>query len=251
MTQTAQYTRGHHESVVEHCKAETRMNRVVPVVLVALPVGCASGADDMCCAALFGKEGKHEEKTGGSVVRVPAGEWERCVEWTLARWIHPTPTCPPNPWIGTASGRAFWDPVVSDEDPEDGWGPYVDLAAFNDARVALFDKFARIHPPIADQLRAYRRDMRDDLPVVFTHADIHRENVLLKQSSDGTQVDVLALLDWGCAGWRPIFWEGYKSAWLGHNFKVWGELGPRLFAGYEGEVELEKTLLQVNGGMPP
>jgi hypothetical protein len=41
----------------------------------------------MCCAALFGKEGKHEEKTGGSVVRVPAGGWERCVEWTLARWI--------------------------------------------------------------------------------------------------------------------------------------------------------------------
>ncbi|KAJ7897293.1 hypothetical protein B0H14DRAFT_400012 [Mycena olivaceomarginata] len=159
--------------------------------------------------------------------------------------------CPSNPWIGTASGRAFWDPVVSDEDLEDGWGPYVDLAAFNDARIALFDKFARIHPPIADQLRGYRRDMRDDLPVVFTHADIHRENVLLKQSSDGTQVDVLALLDWGCAGWRPIFWEGYKSAWLGHNFKVWGELGPRLFAGYEEEVELEKTLLQVNEGMPP
>lgn len=30
---------------VEHCKTETRMNRVVPELLVALPTGCASGAD--------------------------------------------------------------------------------------------------------------------------------------------------------------------------------------------------------------
>ncbi|KAJ6476202.1 kinase-like domain-containing protein [Mycena sanguinolenta] len=158
---------------------------------------------------------------------------------------HPSPL---SAWIGSTSGGALYEVDMALSGPEKSWGPYVDLAAFHDARMARFDHLAQIDPSMADR---YRRVMRDHLPVVLTHANIHRGNVLLKQSPDGTQVDVVGLLDWSCAGWRPIFWEGYKSDWLGRSFKGWHELGPMLYAGYKQNVDLEYYLLRVDSGVSP
>ncbi|KAF7373392.1 Kinase-like protein [Mycena sanguinolenta] len=192
---------------------------------------------------------------GAEARRVFAGlkpEQQQRIVGTLVGYVeqlrsipHPSPL---KPWIGSASGGALFEVGMAHSGLEEGWGPYADLAAFNDARMA---RLAQIDSPMGDRLRDYRHAMQDHLPIVFTHAAIHRGNVLLKQSPDGTQVDVVALLDWSSAGWRPIFWEGHRSDWLGRSFKGWLELGSRLYAGYKQDVDLERNLLRIKLGVAP
>ncbi|KAF3008028.1 hypothetical protein E8E14_003892 [Neopestalotiopsis sp. 37M] len=44
----------------------------------------------------------------------------------------------------------------------------------------------------------------DEIPIHFTHADICPVNILL---APGPQPKVAAILDWGQAGWYPMYWS--------------------------------------------
>ncbi|KAF8905607.1 hypothetical protein CPB85DRAFT_1376781 [Mucidula mucida] len=126
---------------------------------------------------------------------------------------------PASDWrIGAANGGPFREACLSWAN--EPLGPFPSLSAFNDYRVSLYDKFGRIHPPVAVRLAELRRAMADDdQRVVFTHADLHRDNVIIRVSED--DVDVAAILDWGCAGWRPIFWEaGSVVSWYHMHSQV-------------------------------
>ena len=46
--------------------------------------------------------------------------------------------------------------------------------------------------------------MRGDHELVFSHGDLNLHNIIVK---DG---DIVALLDWECAGWCPEHWEYVK-----------------------------------------
>lgn len=48
----------------------------------------------------------------------------------------------------------------------------------------------------------------DETPIHFTHADICPVNILL---APGPQPKVAAILDWGQAGWYPMYWEYCKA----------------------------------------
>ncbi|KAK4442289.1 kinase-like domain-containing protein [Podospora aff. communis PSN243] len=49
---------------------------------------------------------------------------------------------------------------------------------------------------------------RDDTPVVFTHGNFHPKNILI---STGPNPRVVAIMDWGQAGWYPAYWEFCKA----------------------------------------
>ncbi|KAM3421445.1 hypothetical protein BST61_g1839 [Cercospora zeina] len=52
--------------------------------------------------------------------------------------------------------------------------------------------------------------LRDDIPVVFTHADLDFSNIILSDSQDGP-VRIKAIIDWHQSGWYPEPWEWLKS----------------------------------------
>ncbi|KLO18778.1 kinase-like protein [Schizopora paradoxa] len=166
--------------------------------------------------------------------------------------VQPTRMSGSRAWVGSARGGPVWDVVLSDEDKP--FGPFESQRAFNDWRVTIYDKFGQIHPPTTSHIAAIREAMPDDHPIVFTHGDIHRGNVVVNVLGDGPEdVKIVSLLDWGQSGWRPQYWEGFKAAWLGHDKgKLWKPFATQELAlGYEDCVEREFKLLLVAGGIPP
>lgn len=155
-------------------------------------------------------------------------------------------------WVGSSEGGPVWDYALSAAD--ESFGPFESLRAFNDRRVTMYDQFGNIHPPTATHIVSIREEMPDDLPIVFTHGDIHRDNVVVKVIGDQPEdVRIVALLDWGQSGWRPEHWEGFKAAWLGRDkANMWKQFGRNtLSPRFEADVDREFTLLLVAGGVPP
>lgn len=146
----------------------------------------------------------------------------------------------------------MWDYALSGVN--NPFGPFESQRAFDDWRVTLYDQFGKRHPPTATYVASIREAMPDDHPIVFTHGDIHRENVIVNVVGDGPDdVKIVALLDWGQSGWRPQYWEGYKLTWLGNDKgNMWKAFGRGVLAlGYESCIDREFELLLVAGGMPP
>ncbi|CAM1503388.1 Fc.00g081640.m01.CDS01 [Cosmosporella sp. VM-42] len=48
-------------------------------------------------------------------------------------------------------------------------------------------------------------------PIVFTHNDLVPPNIILSQ---GSNPRVVAVIDWGQAGWYPAYWEFCKARWV-------------------------------------
>ncbi|KAB8257153.1 phosphotransferase enzyme family protein [Aspergillus pseudonomiae] len=51
-------------------------------------------------------------------------------------------------------------------------------------------------------------EISEDVPIVFTHDDLVPPNILL---SPGPNPRVVAVIDWGQAGWYPAYWEYCKA----------------------------------------
>ncbi|PLB43658.1 kinase-like protein [Aspergillus steynii IBT 23096] len=96
------------------------------------------------------------------------------------------------------------------------YGPYSSEQSFNEGMVqALRD---RLHPKTLERnddpesvfftgeytLYQTVRALKDH-EIVFTHADLHPGNIIVR--SDGTPV----ILDWGLAGFWPAYWEFYRA----------------------------------------
>ena len=60
---------------------------------------------------------------------------------------------------------------------------------------------------------ACRIEIRDEIPIVFTHGDLLAPNTIL---TPGPNPKVAAIIDWGQAGWYPAYWEYCKAriVWL-------------------------------------
>lgn len=87
------------------------------------------------------------------------------------------------------------------------YGPFDNESAFNEGIIqALRNRLAQpeAEPTTRDHfLHATVRSLKDHA-IVFCHADLHPSNMLVKD--DGTVI----LLDWGCAGFWPAYWEWYR-----------------------------------------
>ncbi|QRV94984.1 phosphotransferase enzyme family protein [Ceratobasidium sp. AG-Ba] len=85
----------------------------------------------------------------------------------------------------------------------------------------LFVKLPHAHEwKVGDPL-PFRQMFPDDVPIVFTHGDMHRGNILVLRASDETGFRVASIIDWGQGGWMPSYWEYCKARWSAHRGEEW------------------------------
>jgi hypothetical protein len=92
------------------------------------------------------------------------------------------------------------------------WG-YPGLSGPFDSLKAFHDSFTTINLlPGAGEFAAYsRRGLPDNIPIVFTHGDLHFSNIII--SPVGSKV--VGIIDWEFAGFYPEYWEWAKLKWAG------------------------------------
>ncbi|KAI2470456.1 kinase-like domain-containing protein [Annulohypoxylon bovei var. microspora] len=109
-------------------------------------------------------------------------------------------------------------------------GPFEGVSRFHDWFTSSFgprqnedeDEPVLSRPPRPPH--PYRSQLPDDVPIAFTHADLHPSNILIsRQPSDATRV--ASVVDWQQAGWRPAYWEHRRSrrSWSEALRDTWAE----------------------------
>lgn len=139
----------------------------------------------------------------------------------------PTPIC-----IGSCLGGPAYDHRLNN-----GLlcGPFASLSDFHDGLVAPVARCPR--PELAV---AYRRQLADDHDVVFTHADLCGEHILVDPCSG----KVTGIIDWEMAGWWPAYWEYTKSLFGRRSEPWWKQLVENVLDPYSSELQLERILQQ-------
>ncbi|KAI1139347.1 hypothetical protein F5Y05DRAFT_412449 [Hypoxylon sp. FL0543] len=127
-------------------------------------------------------------------------------------------------YIGHIGGQGVGDIIFSDAgDPNAG--PFANITQFHD----FFARYScRRHPEWNP-----RRDfpelagLTDDRPVVFTHADLDRSNIIISPRDRRHPPRVAAIIDWHQSGWYPSDWEWLKAQcrceplWEGGRDTAW------------------------------
>jgi len=98
-------------------------------------------------------------------------------------------------------------------------GPFPDIKSFHDWFANLTKRRPRDPDEVPDP---WRCGLLDDVPIVFTHADLHRSNIMVSDADDGFP-RVLAIIDWHQSGWYPAPWEFYKTRLTARGKEQWEE----------------------------
>ncbi|TFL00139.1 kinase-like domain-containing protein [Pterulicium gracile] len=164
----------------------------------------------------------------------------------------PPPPClsrlPREGWIGSTLGHSFVDCSVTSQIPS--FGPFATESDFHDYRLSRYNTIAW-SAPTAAKFTDVRRRMRDDHPIVFTHGDFNRRNVLVRvHGPEAEDIEVTALLDWEQAGWRPIYWEPWKWIFETPHVPEWVDVAENGM-GYKEDVLLARELQGIMGTLPP
>jgi aminoglycoside phosphotransferase len=120
------------------------------------------------------------------------------------RGLHP----PEHGWIGSCSNGPAYDHRINNVTT---CGPFANVSDFHDFLVAPVRNCPR--PEWADK---YRRLLSDGHGIVFAHADLSWENILI----DPETGKVTGVLDWEMAGFWPEWWE-YRKALYGSRSQIW------------------------------
>ncbi|KZT07664.1 kinase-like protein [Laetiporus sulphureus 93-53] len=153
----------------------------------------------------------------------------------------------PSPHSGAVCsllGGAFRDDRLDVEDI----GPFADIREYHDWRISMVRELgvSAAHQPTIDRVDNIRTRLRDDFRIVFTHSDLHPENVLVDISNDG-EAHVAAIIDWEMAGWRPEYWEYVKCLnCMGQN-AGWVKFVQEVLQPYEEEKTLDDELQRMAG----
>ncbi|KAI1093218.1 kinase-like domain-containing protein [Rostrohypoxylon terebratum] len=94
-------------------------------------------------------------------------------------------------------------------------GPFEGVCQFHDWFTTSF-KRRRNHSDLPQEPHPYRAHLPDDVPIVFTHADLHPSNIMISHQPP-TAARVVSVIDWQQAGWYPAYWEYCKSRWSWSN----------------------------------
>ncbi|KAH3913092.1 hypothetical protein HBI56_087890 [Parastagonospora nodorum] len=94
-------------------------------------------------------------------------------------------------------------------------GPFSSVSEFHDWFTFSYGprKHDRNQPPHPN-----RQFLPDEVPIVFTHADLHPSNIII---SPGIHPQVISIIDWHQSGWYPAYWEYCKARWTSHIGKEW------------------------------
>ncbi|CUA75541.1 hypothetical protein RSOLAG22IIIB_05939 [Rhizoctonia solani] len=128
-------------------------------------------------------------------------------------------------FIGTISRQPLLDYVFTTS-AAPPMGPFASVAEFHDLFVKLPDLQM---PDPNDSPHPFRGEFPDDVPVVFTHADLNPSNIIISPATEQGMPRVKALIDWGQSGWYPIYWEYCKALWTVDPEEEWGSTYIPLF----------------------
>lgn len=96
-------------------------------------------------------------------------------------------------------------------------GPFPSIRSFHDWFAHLPRPYDRAP---GDAPHPMRSKLLDDVPIVFTHGDLHRSNIIVSSEEDGAP-RVLAIIDWHQSGWLPVYWEFCKARWTTKIGEEW------------------------------
>ncbi|KAI1743511.1 kinase-like protein [Xylaria scruposa] len=140
---------------------------------------------------------------------------------------------PPSPspdWIGSCSRGTAYDHRLTNLTT---CGPFNSVGAFHDFLVAPVRDCPK--PELAD---SYQLRLSDHYQIVFTHAAISEENILVNETTG----DITGILDWEMAGYWPEWWE-YRKALYGARNKIWWRtIVGQIMVEYEKEAELDMDI---------
>lgn len=119
--------------------------------------------------------------------------------------LRPPATAPG--WVGSHSGGPAYDHRI---DNMAMCGPFASVKEFHDMLVA---PLGQVCP---DLIPKYRARLPDHDDIVFAHADISGENILV----DPVTGHVTGILDWEMAGFWPRWWE-YRKGLCGARCQIW------------------------------
>ncbi|KAL3425124.1 phosphotransferase enzyme family protein [Phlyctema vagabunda] len=119
---------------------------------------------------------------------------------------------PANPFIGNINHEPVQDIIIEGNRFN---RCFPDVPSFHDwfSGVTL--------PPIdPSDPDPWRPGLLDDAPIVFTHSDLHRSNILMSWGEKGMP-QIAAIVDWHQSGWYPAPWEFYKARWTCKGTEQW------------------------------
>ncbi|GJN66354.1 phosphotransferase enzyme family domain-containing protein [Purpureocillium lilacinum] len=132
--------------------------------------------------------------------------------------------------ICSCSGGPAYDHRI---DNMETCGPFASIGEFHDSLVAPVRK-----SPRPDWAEKYRKRLPDAHAVVFSHADLSWENVLV----DAESGDVTAVLDWEMAGFWPEWWEYRKALYGSRPQRWWMDVLGKIMEKYDSETEADMDL---------
>lgn len=104
-------------------------------------------------------------------------------------------------------------------------GPFENLTKFHD----YFARYVCRRHPEWDARTKFPElaGLTDDRPVVFTHADLDKSNIIIAPREGESPPRVAAIIDWHQSGWYPSGWEWLKAqamcepSWEGDRDTAW------------------------------
>jgi thiamine kinase-like enzyme len=124
-------------------------------------------------------------------------------------------------------------------------GPFNTLNKFYDELERLPQQHLKPHQRYKDP---YLQSLPHDSSITFTHADVHPSNIMVSSSRSGPP-RVLALIDWGQAGWYPDYWEYCKMCYTTHWEDEWRKIWiPKMITPREDEHYLFAEYTMCIGG---
>jgi len=133
-------------------------------------------------------------------------------------------------YIGSCGGGPVYDHRLNNGFP---CGPFTTESDFNDYLVA---PVARC--PKKELVGYYRQQMANDHGLVFTHADLNGDHILV----DPATGRINGVIDWEMAGWWPKYWEYTKSRFGSRYQSWWVGLMNNVLTPYLHELRIEKDL---------
>ncbi|CVL11788.1 uncharacterized protein FPRN_14836 [Fusarium proliferatum] len=112
-------------------------------------------------------------------------------------------------------------------------GPFASIAEFNDFLVTPIKNCPR-----PEWVAQYRNQLPDNSSIVFAHADISWEYILLEPET-GT---VTGIIDWEMAGFWPEWWEYRKALYGGRPQGWWVAIVKRIMKDCEAVTEADMNI---------
>ena len=115
---------------------------------------------------------------------------------------------------GSISRQPLLDYVFRSKQPA---GPFTSIKEFND----WFSLLPQAHLPTELKYKCPHRSFLTDTGMIkMTHADLHRENIIISSTKPSR---VLVIVDWEQAGWYPDYWEYCKALYTCNYESEWRE----------------------------